>query len=106
MGHTEINIHKIVSRRQPDHVGHKHLRKATEMIELSHEGNKHYCLIQQPLWDSLQDMLRYTSRDRFELDLIKPAMYHLFQALDYFHATCKLVHTGSGIFKQPKAYAD
>ncbi len=59
----------------------------------SFSWNKHYCLVFEPLGMSLYDLQQLTKRRPFSLDNIRTVARDIFQALEFLHEQCSIVHT-------------
>ncbi len=59
----------------------------------SFSWNKHYCLVFEPLGMSLYDLQQLIKRRPFSLDSIRTVARDIFQALEFLHEQCSIVHT-------------
>lgn len=64
------------------------------MFKITQLKGGHQYLVQEPMWESLRDVLDYYPTHRFSESLLKEALKHVLLALDYLHTECKLIHTG------------
>ncbi|CAG8354151.1 unnamed protein product [Penicillium salamii] len=89
----EFEIYKQLSKPS-QHPGREHVRDVLDTFTLPRPGGDHQCLVQKPLWESLQDLHYIMPHARLEVDILKSAIKQMLLALDYLHTECKLVHTG------------
>ncbi|RAH71116.1 kinase domain protein [Aspergillus aculeatinus CBS 121060] len=89
----EFQIYKQLNQGSSWHPGHAHIRKALDIFTIPRSGGDHPCLVQKPMWESFRDLLYRNPTHRFTEDLLKAGLLQIFQALDYLHTECKLVHT-------------
>lgn len=89
----EFEIYQQLSKPSQHH-GRKHVRDVLDTFTLPRPGGDHQCLVQKPLWESLQDLHNVMPNARLEVNILKSAIKQMLLALDYLHTECKLVHTG------------
>ncbi|KAK4237887.1 kinase domain-containing protein [Achaetomium macrosporum] len=91
---NEFQICKAIGKAKLFHRGHWYLRTALDMFTIERRGGEpHYCLVQEPMWDTWQDLLLRNKTGRFSQAVLKGGLQHLLRALDFLHTKCKLVHT-------------
>ncbi|CAG8139920.1 unnamed protein product [Penicillium salamii] len=88
----EFEIYQQLSKPSQHH-GRKHVRDVLDTFTLPRPGGDHQCLVQKPLWESLQDLHNVMPNARLEVNILKSAIKQMLLALDYLHTECKLVHT-------------
>ncbi len=59
----------------------------------SFSWSAHYCLVFEPLGMSLYDLQQLTKRRPFSMDNIRTVARDVFQALEFLHEQCSIVHT-------------
>ncbi|KAL2066503.1 hypothetical protein VTL71DRAFT_2574 [Oculimacula yallundae] len=89
----EIAIYKHISQGNNSRLGYHYVRNALDSFELENRGDKHPCLVHEPLWDSIRTLLERSGRDRLTEDLLRVNLQRLLLALDYLHTDRKLIHT-------------
>ncbi|KAJ8114299.1 hypothetical protein OPT61_g3782 [Boeremia exigua] len=92
-GTDELEIYKALSNGNSKHPGYKHIRTAQHNFKIARPEGEHLCLVQKPMGDSLQDLLKRTAHHRLPTDVLRMALIQILLALDYVHTDCKLVHT-------------
>ncbi|CAG8279482.1 unnamed protein product [Penicillium salamii] len=88
----EFEIYKQLSKPS-QYPGREHVRDVLDTFTLPRPGGDHQCLVQKPLWESLQDLHYIMPHARLEVDILKSAIKQMLLALDYLHTECKLAHT-------------
>lgn len=82
--------------QQPsEHLGREYVRGVLDTFTLPRDGGDHQCLVQTPLWWSLEELLAVLPNCEMNELMIKSVAEQLLVALDYLHTECKLVHTGT-----------
>ncbi|TVY75705.1 Serine/threonine-protein kinase SRPK, partial [Lachnellula suecica] len=89
----EIAIYKHISQGNKSRLGYRYVRTALNSFELMNRGDKHPCLVHEPLWDSIRTLLERSGRDRLTEDLLRVNLQRLLLALSYLHTDRKLIHT-------------
>lgn len=92
---AELDVYKTIKAAKSNHPGARRVRSMLGTLTLPRDGGDHCCLVQEPLWDSLHDLRQRAHPPRFSEDLLKQTLVQIFQALDFLHTECKLVHTGT-----------
>ncbi len=81
---------------QSSHIGRHHVRKLLDSFDIVRpDGSRHLCLVHAPLHMTLHDLQRlggYTSP--LPPDMVKSAVRHVLQALDFLHTEVNLTHCG------------
>lgn len=70
------------------------LRELYDSFELRGHGGSHRCLVLQPMYMTLLEMMRLNPRP-FDLPLLKMRLKRLLLALDYLHTEANVIHTGT-----------
>lgn len=100
----EFNIYQQISKANPAHRGFPFVRTALDIFVIPRAGGDHSCLVQQPMWGSVMDLLHGdATKARLPEKVLKIALKDILAALDYLHSECKLVHTG--MLKPPPYHA-
>ncbi|KAK6209855.1 hypothetical protein QIS74_11439 [Colletotrichum tabaci] len=92
----EFQPYEALGKGNRSHPGYPHVRTALDTFKLKrpNDGNvMHHCLVQNPMWDSWKDVVRWNPAGLFNEELLKAGLAKLFLALDYLHSKCKVVHT-------------
>lgn len=90
----EFDILTTVNSGNRSHRGWQRVRTVLDNFEIRKQDISHHCLVQQPMWESVTQLLRRNPAGRLTVVLLKCILINLFMALDYLHTECKLVHTG------------
>lgn len=93
--HREIDAYQRMSATKSSHRGRKYVRKMLDSFTVEKNGNDHYCLVHQPLWDSLLGFQRRVLNGRLTESLLKLSLQYVLRALDYLHTECHIIHTGT-----------
>ena len=75
------------------HLGYGRINQVLHSFVVPRAGGDHHCLVMKPMWDTLNDILLRNPARRFTPALLKGTLIFIFQALDYLHTECKLIHT-------------
>ncbi|KAK4202212.1 kinase-like domain-containing protein [Triangularia verruculosa] len=90
----EFNLYSQINKANPSHPGSKFMRTAIDLFTIPQPGGKeHQCLVLKPAWRNWNQLTAFFPDNRFAPYLLKPGLQQLFQALDYLHTECKLIHT-------------
>ncbi|KAJ5978574.1 hypothetical protein N7501_001916 [Penicillium viridicatum] len=92
-GQREVQTYKALSQGDRLHPGYAHMRTALDIFTIPHQGNRHHCLVQKPMWGSFGHLMYRKPSNRLSEDLLKSGLKDIFLALDYLHTECQLVHT-------------
>ena len=93
--HREIDAYQRMSATKSSHPGRHYVRKMLDSFTVEKNGNVHYCLVHQPLWDSLLGFQRRVLNGRLTEDLLKLSLGYVLRVLDYLHTECHIIHTGT-----------
>ncbi|GJC94785.1 hypothetical protein ColKHC_03611 [Colletotrichum higginsianum] len=92
----EFQTYEALGKGNRSHPGYPHVRTALDTFKLKRPNDgsvMHHCLVQNPMWDSWKDVVRWNPAGLFNEELLKAGLAKLFLALDYLHSECKVVHT-------------
>ncbi|TID02790.1 Serine/threonine-protein kinase SRPK [Colletotrichum higginsianum] len=91
----EFQTYEALGKGNRSHPGYPHVRTALDIFKLKRPNDgsvMHHCLVQNPMWDSWKDVVRWNPAGLFNAELLKAGIAKLFLALDYLHSECKVVH--------------
>lgn len=92
----EFKTYQKLSQANHSHRGFPFVRTALDTLKIPRVGGDHDCLIQQPMWGSLLDLLDGNLvNNGLPEKTLKIALKGVLSALDYFHTECNLIHTGT-----------
>lgn len=92
----ELKTYQKLSRAKHSHRGFPFVRTALDNLKIPRIGGDHDCLIQQPMWGSLLDLLDGdTVNNGLPEKALKIVLKNVLSALDYLHTECNLIHTGT-----------
>ncbi|MCJ1399440.1 hypothetical protein MMC11_002642 [Xylographa trunciseda] len=92
-GNREVQVYKHLSTIRSTHEGQRYIRTILDSFELNEGSGCYQCLVHKPLWISLFKLQRLNSSHRFTEDLLRGTLMCLFEALDYLHTECHVIHT-------------
>lgn len=95
-GKRELNVYKHLSAIESTHPGRKLFRQLFDSFELKGAYGPHQCLVQQPMYMSLLDMMELV-QECLDLPVLKTTLLRLLRALDFLHTEAKVIHTGNWI---------
>lgn len=90
----ETKYAKLINHADPSHEGLSFLRVPIDEFQLKTAAGTHFCLVYEPMRETLFRLQHRLKRQRLALPLFKFFMYCLLQALDYLHTECRVIHTG------------
>ena len=70
------------------------MRPLLDFFQLTGPDGEHQCLVHPPLWENVRTFLARNPVGRLPKPVLGIVLYRLFQALDYLHNECRIVHTG------------
>ncbi|KAL4797683.1 kinase-like domain-containing protein [Aspergillus venezuelensis] len=82
----ELNIYKRTQSRDA-------IRSLTDSFDINGAEHKHRCFVHPPLFESVWAFLHRNPIGRLPVPLLAVTLKRLFQALDYLHTECCLIHT-------------
>ena len=91
----EYKILKPISVADPTHPGYRLVRTLLDSSETLGPHGKHMCLVHKSMREDLATLLnRFRGHTKLAGYLIKSILKHIFLALDDFHSSCQVIHTG------------
>ncbi|KAL4940330.1 hypothetical protein BDV06DRAFT_230414 [Aspergillus oleicola] len=77
------------------HPGRDAIRSLVDCFDIDGDGaeHKHRCLVHPPLFESVWDFLHRNPIQRLPAPILAVTLKRLFQALDYLHSECRVIHT-------------
>src|SRR4051812_47694374 len=94
---SETTYLKIITHAKRSHEGLAFIRTPIDEFQLQGPEGVHFCLVYEPMRETLFQLQRRMPRQRLALPLFKLYIYCLLEALDYLHAECRIIHTGKGL---------
>ncbi|EAU38942.1 predicted protein [Aspergillus terreus NIH2624] len=90
----EVEAYKHLAIVQSSHVGRRFIRNVVDSFELERpDGSHHHCLAYEPLQITLFDFQRLGGNTKgLPEQLVKGALRHLLQALDFLHTEANIAH--------------
>lgn len=90
----EVNIYKRIEAGPKRHTGRRAVRSLLDSFEVDGPDGQHRCLVHPPLWESMLDLLHRNPIRKFPPVIVAVILLRTFQALDYLHTHCQIIHTG------------
>ncbi|KAG4428245.1 hypothetical protein IFR05_016273 [Cadophora sp. M221] len=90
---AEFENYQRLGQGNRSHPGYKFVREALELIKIPRPGGEHACLVQKPMWESMESLRDQLPDGVLSEELLRCTLRLLFLALDYMHTECNLVHT-------------
>ncbi|KHO11487.1 tyrosinase precursor [Metarhizium robertsii ARSEF 23] len=84
---------KHIAEADPSHEGLSFIRLPLEAFQLHAPQGSYFCLVFEPMRETLFDLQRRLPGNRIPLQLFKLYVFCLLEALDYLHSACHLIHT-------------
>ncbi|KAL3434553.1 kinase-like domain-containing protein [Aspergillus tetrazonus] len=90
----EVEAYKHLATVQSSHIGRRFIRPLLDSFELERpDSTRHHCLVHQPLQITLYDLQRLGGNTKgLPEDMVRGALRHLFQALDFLHTEANITH--------------
>ncbi len=76
------------------HPGRESVRTLLDSFKVEGPDGEHQCLVHPPLWESVKGLLGCNPDGRLPPSVVAIVLQRLFQALDFLHNECHLIHTG------------
>ncbi|KAK4149514.1 kinase-like domain-containing protein [Chaetomidium leptoderma] len=89
----ERNVYQRISNGPRRHPGRDAVRSLLDVFQLAGPDGEHQCLVHPPLWENLRTFLARNPVGRLPKPVLAIVLYRLFQALDYLHNECRVIHT-------------
>ncbi|KAG4262416.1 CMGC/SRPK protein kinase [Fusarium proliferatum] len=90
---NELEMYKRISASSSKHPGRSAVRELLESFDVTGPDGSHRCLVHPPLWESMWIFLNRNPVRRLPPVVLAVTLRRLFQALDYLHTECKVIHT-------------
>lgn len=90
----EESLYSHICEANPTHSGYNHVRKLLETFTMESAHGKHPCFAYELLREPLSMFRQRLKGGRLPVDLLKPYLRVILQALDYLHTDCQIIHTG------------
>ncbi|KAH0593263.1 hypothetical protein MHUMG1_08985 [Metarhizium humberi] len=84
---------KRIAEADPSHEGLSFIRLPLEAFQLHAPQGTYFCLVFEPMRETLFGLQRRLPGNRIPLQLFKLYVFCLLEALDYLHSVCHLIHT-------------
>ncbi|KAJ5555935.1 hypothetical protein N7513_003577 [Penicillium frequentans] len=88
----EFKVYEHLAKIKSAHPGQYLIRELYDSFELPGHAGKHRCLILQPMYMTLLEMMRLNPRP-FDVPLLKMTLRRLLVALDFLHTEANITHT-------------
>ncbi|OBT52082.1 hypothetical protein VE04_07674 [Pseudogymnoascus sp. 24MN13] len=89
----EIDAYKHLDTLTTSHVGALLIRDMADSFDISNAHGKYPCIVHKPLSISLAQLRSKCPNRRLPVNVLKPALVHIFLALDFLHSEANMVHT-------------
>lgn len=95
--HRELQAYQHLSTIRSSHIGQRFIRELLDSFEVTQPGGtQHHCLVHTPLHMTLWDIQRLGRKPTgLPEDMVKGALRHLLQALDFLHTEANMAHCGT-----------
>lgn len=90
----ELNMYKRIQAGPKHPIGRSAVRSLLDSFEIDGSDGQHRCLVHPPLWESVLDLLHRNPIRRLPAPVLAFILQKTFQALDYLHTHCQIIHTG------------
>jgi serine/threonine protein kinase len=90
----ESEINKRLSSANPSIEVIPYIQLMDESFEVVGPNGTHFCLVFEPMRETLTLFQSRLKRKRFPVEVMKMYLVCLLKALDYLHSECRIVHTG------------
>ena len=87
-------VYQRITNGPKKHPGRAAVRSLLDTFQLSGPDGKHQCLVHPPLWENMQTFLARNPIGRLPNPVLAIVLQRTFQALDYLHNECGVIHTG------------
>ncbi|KAF2171905.1 hypothetical protein M409DRAFT_63446 [Zasmidium cellare ATCC 36951] len=89
----EINIYRRLKKQTQVHPGRDAVRQLLDTFDIEGPDGQHRCLVHPPLWESALSFLHRNPIGRLPVPVLAFTLRRLFQALDFLHSECRVIHT-------------
>lgn len=94
----ELSIYnRIAKAAKRGHPGRIAVWQLFDCFDVKGPDGRHRCLIHPALWDSVLALLHRNPVRKLPPQVLAIILKYLFQALDFLHTECHVVHTGTSI---------
>ncbi|KAB5549658.1 serine threonine protein kinase, CMGC group [Coniochaeta sp. 2T2.1] len=90
---NELTMYKHISSFSTAHPGRGAIRDLLDSFDVTGPDGSHRCLVHPPLWESIITFLDRNPARRLPAPVLAIVLRRLFQALDFLHTECKIIHT-------------
>lgn len=90
----EVKIYRRIEAGPRHHVGRSALRTLVDSFEVDGPDGQHRCLVHPPLFESVLHFLHRNPVRRLPSPILAFILQRTFQALQYLHTECQIIHTG------------
>lgn len=94
----EVNTYKQMESGSRNHPGRLAVRSLLDSFDVDGPKGQHRCLVHPPLWESFLTFLHRNPIRRLPIAIVVPTLRRVFEALDFLHTECKIIHTGKSTF--------
>ncbi|EEY16285.1 serine/threonine-protein kinase SRPK3 [Verticillium alfalfae VaMs.102] len=89
----EVSIYRRISNASSTHPGRGAVRELLDSFDIAGPEGSHRCLVHPPLWENLLTFLHRNPVGRLPVPVLAFTLRRMFQALDFLHTDCQVVHT-------------
>ncbi|EGY21341.1 serine/threonine-protein kinase SRPK3 [Verticillium dahliae VdLs.17] len=89
----EVSIYKRISDASSTHPGRGAVRELLDSFDIAGPEGLHRCLVHPPLWENLLTFLHRNPVGRLPVPVLAFILRRMFQALNFLHTACQVVHT-------------
>ncbi|KAL2212720.1 serine threonine protein kinase, CMGC group [Sarocladium strictum] len=89
----EVSIYRRISDYTAKHPGRGAVRSLLDSFDVSGPNGTHRCLVHPPLGESITTFLHRNPLARLPAPVLAFLLRRLFQALDFLHTECQVIHT-------------
>ena len=101
---SEFQIYEHIRhvRSRSFHLGACSIRGALDMLLLPGDGVHHWCLVQPPLLQNLNELQLGMASGRVDPRLCRYILKQVLSGLDFLHRKCRVIHTGEFACRKKK----
>jgi hypothetical protein len=96
----EVSIYRRINDSTATHPGRGAARNLLDSFDVSDPDGTHRCLVHPPLGESIMTFLHRNPEARLPAPVMAFVLRRLFQALDFLHTECRVIHTGMSGMQQ------
>lgn len=90
----KVSIYRRINQASAAHPGCVAVRNLLDSFDVSGPAGAHRCLVHPPLGESIITFLHRNPEARLPAPVLAFVLRRLFQALDFLHTECRVIHTG------------